>query len=75
MASHPSFHIFRRFSHVRVRLLLYKQDRLSVLEKKLEAIDCDESRPMFLGTTRLDRNVERAQVMAEIESALATYGP
>jgi len=54
-------------------VLLLKQDRLSVLEEKLERIDQQEKSPLFLGKSRSDRNVERTSLLFEIESRLADY--
>ncbi|KAL2687961.1 hypothetical protein Neosp_005531 [[Neocosmospora] mangrovei] len=73
-ASHKSFHIFRRFDNLRTRSLLLKQDKLSILEKKLSKIDHDEPSPLFLASSRLDRSTERAAVLSEINDALASYG-
>ncbi|KAH6659935.1 hypothetical protein BKA67DRAFT_530056 [Truncatella angustata] len=74
MASHGSFHVFRRFTHLRVRLLLMKQNKLSILEKKLDKIDHDEPSPMFLASHNMDQSAERAAVLSEIEEALVVYG-
>lgn len=59
---------------MRNRLLLEKQDALSRLEQRLEEIDTNEQRVLFLGSLRRDSNAERRQVMAEIDRALADYG-
>ncbi|EEU34830.1 uncharacterized protein NECHADRAFT_55103, partial [Fusarium vanettenii 77-13-4] len=72
-ASHKSFHIFRRFDNLRIRSLLLKQDKSSILEKKLNKIDHDEPSPLFLASSRLDRSTERAALLAEIDDALASY--
>ncbi|RSL41577.1 hypothetical protein CEP54_015775 [Fusarium duplospermum] len=72
-ASHKCFHIFRRFDNLRIRSLLLKQDKLSILEKKLSKIDHDEPSPLFLASSRLDRSTERAAVLSEIDDALASY--
>ena len=74
IAAHPSFHISRRFTTLRARLLLLKQDRVSELEEKLERLDRDESRKLFLASTRRDANPARRQVLSEIGSALGDYG-
>lgn len=77
LASHDSFQIYRRFNNLRSRLLLLKQDRLALLEKKLEKIDCDEvtqGHPLYLGSNRRDANNERASVLKDIENTLAEYG-
>jgi hypothetical protein len=74
IASHVSFHLCRRFSNLRARLLLLKQDRLSLLEKRLEKIDRDEANVLFLGSSRRDSNSERRSVLSEIDAALSDYG-
>jgi hypothetical protein len=66
--------MFRRFSNLRARLLLLKQDKLSQLERKLEALDEAETNPLFLGMNRLDNNEARAEVVSEIDRNLAEYG-
>lgn len=55
-------------------MLLLKQDRLSLLENKLESIDREEVSPLFLGKSRLDQNHERVALLSEIESCLVDYG-
>jgi hypothetical protein len=74
VAAHDSFQICRRFSNLRTRLLLLKQDKLSILEKQLEDIDANERAPLFLGSSRDDRNEERSSTILEIDNALADYG-
>ncbi|KAL6920565.1 hypothetical protein FSHL1_004542 [Fusarium sambucinum] len=73
ISSHDSFFLFRRFSRLRARLLLIKQDKLAVLEKKLDDIDDVEPVDIFLGKSRIDRNQDRLTVLADIESNLAGY--
>ncbi|KIW29935.1 uncharacterized protein PV07_05720 [Cladophialophora immunda] len=73
VAASDGFYICRRFSHIRARLLLLKQDRLSQLEKQLEQVDDEEPSPLFLGKSRLDANEQRRTVLAELETALADY--
>ncbi|KAK0725192.1 hypothetical protein B0H67DRAFT_569862 [Lasiosphaeris hirsuta] len=73
IATYSPFHISRRFSHLRIRLLLLKQDRLSMLEKQLEDIDKSEGAPLFLGSCRADANPERIRVLSEIDAALLDY--
>jgi hypothetical protein len=55
-------------------LLLLKQDRLSMLEQKLEQVDHEETSPLFLGKSRCDKNSERISLLSDIESCLADYG-
>jgi len=74
IGSHPAFAIFRRFMTLRARVLLYKQDELSILEENLNAIDGAEQSELFLGCKRLDSNPQRAQLVFEIEQKLSSYG-
>jgi hypothetical protein len=74
LGSHPSLHLFRRFATLRQRLLLRKQDQLCALEKQLDEIDKSESRPLYLGSLRIDINPERKRVLDEIDIALCSYG-
>ena len=64
----------RRFTQIRARLLLLKQDRLSVLEEQLEYIDNSEDHPIFLGNARRDLNPARNQILADMEVELREYG-
>lgn len=73
IASHSSFHVCRRFSNLRARLLLLKQDRLSLLEKRLETIDSEEAIPLSLGCSRIDTNAERLSLLLDIDEALKDY--
>ncbi|KZN90081.1 hypothetical protein EN45_001920 [Penicillium chrysogenum] len=74
LATSNSSQVYRRFTNLRSRVLLAKQDRLSVLEDKLEALGKAEDRPIFLGSCRIDQNQERKQVLLEIDLALSSYG-
>jgi hypothetical protein len=74
VAADNSFNLCRRFSNLRTRLLLLKQDRLSILEKQLERIDREETAVLFLGSSRCDNNKERSSVLSDIDAALAEYG-
>ena len=74
IGSHPSFHVFRRFSTLRARLLLYKQDQLCVLEKNLADIDAAETKPLFLRNMRRDCNETRKRLFGELDIALKQYG-
>lgn len=55
-------------------MLLYKQDRLSRLEARLERIDLEEPKALFLGSYRRDTNAERQAVLLELDEAMADYG-
>ncbi|MCJ1249358.1 hypothetical protein MMC30_006581 [Trapelia coarctata] len=65
--------IFRRFSTVRMRLLLLKQDQITKLESELNTLDETEVNPMFLGTIRGDLNEARRAKLIELDEALAKY--
>ncbi|KAF8851289.1 hypothetical protein BDZ45DRAFT_767132 [Acephala macrosclerotiorum] len=72
-SAHSFFYIFRRFSTLRARMLLCKQDRLSRLEARLERIDLEEPKALFLGSYRRDTNEERQAVLVELDEAMADY--
>lgn len=55
-------------------MLLCKQDRISRLEARLERIDLEEPKALFLGSCRRDTNEERRAVLAELDEAMADYG-
>lgn len=74
LASHESFQIYRSFTRLRSRLLLLKQDKISQLEQRLDRIDLSETAPLFLGSSRDDRNAERAATLSELDKALEDYG-
>ncbi|KAI8664308.1 hypothetical protein NCS55_00939000 [Fusarium keratoplasticum] len=73
VSSYDRFFICRRFDMLRSRLLLLKQDQISVLEEKLNKIDESESCPLFLGKARIDNNDSRKSVLKDIEARLAEY--
>ncbi|KAK6450634.1 hypothetical protein FP744_10006884 [Trichoderma asperellum] len=74
--SDKSFQVWRRFSTLRTRLLLLKQDELSRLEEQLENIDAEDERsfPIFLGNNREDTNQDRKEILKKIDIALNDYG-
>ncbi|KAK4176441.1 hypothetical protein QBC36DRAFT_311121 [Triangularia setosa] len=73
LSANDHFFIARRFTKIRARILLLKQDKLSMLEERIETIDRDERCPLFLGKSRCDRNTERIDTLAEFEERLADY--
>lgn len=76
LVAERSFQVWRRFSILRTRLLLLKQDKLSQLEEQLENIDAydEEDAPLFLGSYRRDQNDQRHEVLEKIDEALKDYG-
>jgi hypothetical protein len=74
IGAHKPFQIARRFSRLRSRLLLYKQDEISVLEAQLDAADEEEISALYLGNRRRDQNEVRKRVVDEITLALREYG-
>lgn len=74
VGSHSSFHVYRRFLRTRARLLLLKQDEISLLESQLDRVDHEETRELFLGNARRDINSERIRIIAKLEVALSSYG-
>ncbi|KAH8811035.1 hypothetical protein F5884DRAFT_672926, partial [Xylogone sp. PMI_703] len=73
MAAHSAFHIFRRFSHIRIRLILLAQDKIVNLEEQLMKIDQAEKSPLFLASRREDRNTERELVNSQLYTSLEEY--
>jgi hypothetical protein len=57
-----------------MRLLLLKQDEISMLEECLDKIDVGEDRELFLGCSRRDGNAARQQTLQELNKSLAEYG-
>jgi hypothetical protein len=57
-----------------MRLLYLKQDEVSALEEKLNAIDNQEKSELFLGNIRRDRNSERKDILSDLEKTLIEYG-
>jgi len=74
IATHGAFHIFRRFSDVRARLLLLAQDKIVHLEEQLMRIDQAEKSPFFLASSREDKNAERQLVLSQLDTCLEAYG-
>jgi hypothetical protein len=74
IAADDSFFAFRSFRRLRARLLLLKQDKLSLLEHQLDQVDREETCPAFLGKSRCDRNQARLALMCQIETCLNEYG-
>jgi len=74
LSAYDPYLLCRRFSRLRARILLLKQDKLSLLEQRLDEVDREEVCPLFLGMSRSDRNAQRASVLEEIESSLTEYG-
>ena len=72
--THPALNIFRRFSKLRARIILRKQDTLSALEQQLEILDRQETTALYLASNRLDGNTERQTVLDDIEKAVQDYG-
>lgn len=72
----------RKYGFLRTRLLLYRQDELSVLEKDLLALDSDDAthRPFANQSRRLDEHTDidpvhsRKVLMRKIDDKLKEYG-
>lgn len=59
---------------MRARLLLRKQDELSLLEEQLDEIDRTETKKLYLGNMRREKNERRKDVLQRMDSALKDYG-
>jgi hypothetical protein len=55
-------------------VLLHKQDIVSELEQRLNAVDSEETNAFFLTSRRKDQNAERLSLLADLESKLLEYG-
>ncbi|EEU38895.1 uncharacterized protein NECHADRAFT_55651, partial [Fusarium vanettenii 77-13-4] len=73
MAAHDAFHIFRRFSGLRTRLLLLAQDEIVDLEEQLNLVDHTERSPLFLASRREDKNEERKTIISKLRTSLSAY--
>ncbi|KAF2647209.1 hypothetical protein K491DRAFT_614942, partial [Lophiostoma macrostomum CBS 122681] len=73
IASHDHFYLYRRFSDLRTRILLLKQDRLSYLESQLRNTDNQETKPLRLGSCRADDCSKRSLILSQIDEALTDY--
>jgi hypothetical protein len=69
-------HIFcaKTLANFELEFFCLKQDRISMLEQKLERVDHEEISSLFLGKSRCDGNPERVSLLSEIETRLADYG-
>ena len=74
MNTDPSPNMFRRFSYLHLRRLLYLHDELSFLEERLDEADYAEKIATNPMSRRFDSNQERQQVMTEIKAKLNEYG-
>lgn len=74
VGSHDSLQVYRRFSSIRSRNILFKQDKLSVLEQRLYDLDREEQSPSHLASFRRDVNSARQAVLSDIDKALIEYG-
>ena len=80
--SDDNFLIARKYGYLRSRLLLYRQDELSVLEKGLLALDKDdqEHRELALHSRKYDEENDddpetgRKTLMKKIDDKLKEYG-
>ncbi|KAH6696606.1 hypothetical protein BKA61DRAFT_623295 [Leptodontidium sp. MPI-SDFR-AT-0119] len=73
LSAYEPYFFCRRFNMLRARLLLLKQDKLSMLEERLNQVDQQEESLLFLGKSRCDKNTDRISLLSEIESCLADY--
>lgn len=74
MESDPGFGILRRFNHLHLRNLLYMQEELTSMDRRLYEIDASETDELNNMTRPGDENVERKVLMTEIRVKLREYG-
>ncbi|KAL8316523.1 hypothetical protein RB597_000436 [Gaeumannomyces tritici] len=79
VSSDDDFFALRRFDKTHCRTLLALQDEISILEKRLDAIDhrlsTEEAVYSNNGTFRADPCPERQAILADLTSRLGTYAP
>ncbi|KAI0133390.1 hypothetical protein F4776DRAFT_133889 [Hypoxylon sp. NC0597] len=73
LSAYEPYFIFRRFDRLRARIILRKQDKLSILEQRLNELDQQETSLLFLGKSRCDNNPDRLGLLSEIENCLGDY--
>ncbi|KAI0419438.1 hypothetical protein F5X98DRAFT_335120 [Xylaria grammica] len=73
IAANPDFSILRQFRRLRTRALLLQQDKITVLEERLDHLDQAETSPLFLGQSRSDQNPTRRNIIDESIRELANY--
>lgn len=82
MNSDESFLIARKYGFLRSRVLLYRQDELSVLERSLIRLDKDdkENRRVALTSRKIDESTDkdpvhsRKALIQRIDDKLKDYG-
>ncbi|KAJ5378675.1 hypothetical protein N7509_011794 [Penicillium cosmopolitanum] len=74
MESDPGFGILRRFNHLHLRNLLYMQEELTSMDRRLYEIDASETDELNNMTRPGDENVDRKVLMTEIRVKLREYG-
>ncbi|GIJ90560.1 hypothetical protein Asppvi_009517 [Aspergillus pseudoviridinutans] len=73
MKSDPIFNMFRCFNYLHLRQLLYLQEELTHLEKRLHEVDRGETDELNNTSRRCDTNEERKAIMADIRVQLREY--
>ncbi|KAJ5994931.1 hypothetical protein N7481_001908 [Penicillium waksmanii] len=74
MESDPGFGILRRFNHLHLRNLLYMQEELTSMDRRLYEIDTSETDELNNMTRKADGNIDRINLMTEIRVKLREYG-
>jgi hypothetical protein len=72
--SDKNFVIFKRFGQVHARLLLHKQSVIAALEARLNVLDEQEANAYRLTSRAQDDNIERNDVLEELEARILEYG-
>lgn len=75
----PNFRIYRRFGTVRNRLILYKQWKITLLERELARLDVeddilDNKRAMSIETDEQEHESRRSVALEKLDAALKQYG-
>ena len=74
MCMDSEFTILKRFDYLHLRNLLYHSDILAKTEERLRWLDQQETVQTYLSSRRQDRNIERQNLLLNLDEQLKAYG-
>lgn len=76
-SSDESFMIYRSFSYLQARILLFKQDEMRTLEEQLDALDAEDKNEypdaLYIRLSDEGRSHERRELLSKIETKYLEY--
>lgn len=76
-SSDESFMIYRSFSYLQARILLFKQDEMRTLEEQLDALDAEDKNEypdaLYMRLSDEGRSHERRELLSKIETKYLEY--